>query len=58
VSSLALLISLQFAITRASVGWRWLRRVVTGEPSLLCHVAKMAIAAQLIENLLLLAFAG
>jgi uncharacterized membrane protein YcaP (DUF421 family) len=35
--ALALLIALQFVITWSSVRWRWLRRVVTGEPSLLVH---------------------
>jgi uncharacterized membrane protein YcaP (DUF421 family) len=33
----ALLIALQFAITWSSVRARWVRRLVTGEPSLLAH---------------------
>lgn len=33
--ALALLIGLQFAITWSSVRWGWVRRMVTGEPSLL-----------------------
>ena len=35
--ALALLVALQFAITWSSVRWRWVRRVVTGEPSLLFY---------------------
>ena len=35
--ALALLIVLQFAITWSSVRWRWVRRAVTGEPSLLFY---------------------
>jgi uncharacterized membrane protein YcaP (DUF421 family) len=33
--ALALLVALQFVITWSSVRWRWVRRTVTGEPSLL-----------------------
>ena len=33
--ALALLILLQFLITWSSVGWGWVRRTVTGEPTLL-----------------------
>ncbi len=33
--ALALLVALQFAITWSSVRWGWVRRTVTGEPSLL-----------------------
>jgi uncharacterized membrane protein YcaP (DUF421 family) len=35
VLALALLITLQFVITWSSVRWRWIRRVIAGEPSLL-----------------------
>ena len=35
VLALALLIALQFAITWSSVRWGWIRRLITGEPSLL-----------------------
>ncbi len=35
ILALALLITLQFAITWSSVRWRWVRARVTGEPSLL-----------------------
>jgi uncharacterized membrane protein YcaP (DUF421 family) len=35
--ALALLITLQYAITWSSVRWRWVRRAVTGEPSLLFY---------------------
>jgi len=35
--ALALLIGLQFVITWSSIRWRWLRRLVTGEPSLLLY---------------------
>ncbi len=35
--ALGLLIVLQFAITWSSVRWRWVRRAVTGEPSLLFY---------------------
>ena len=35
--ALAMLIVLQFAITWSSVRWYWVRRIVTGEPSLLVH---------------------
>jgi uncharacterized membrane protein YcaP (DUF421 family) len=35
--ALALLIALQFAITWSSVRWPWVRRVITGEPSLLFY---------------------
>lgn len=37
LAALALLIFLQFAITWSSVRWRWVRRAVTGEPSLLFY---------------------
>jgi uncharacterized membrane protein YcaP (DUF421 family) len=37
VLALALLASLQFAITWSSVRVRWLRRIVTGEPALVLH---------------------
>jgi len=33
--ALALLISLQFGMTWSSVRWGWVRRMITGEPSLL-----------------------
>ena len=33
--ALALLVALQFAITWSSVRWGWVRRTITGEPSLL-----------------------
>ena len=33
--ALALLVGLQFAITWSSVRWGWVRRTITGEPSLL-----------------------
>jgi len=35
--ALALFVLLQFAITWSSVRWQWVRRTVTGEPSLLFH---------------------
>ena len=35
VLALALLIALQFAMTWSSVRWGWVRRTITGEPSLL-----------------------
>ena len=35
VLALALLVALQFAITWSSVRWGWVRRAMTGEPSLL-----------------------
>ncbi len=38
--ALALLIGLQFLITWSSVRLRWVRRLVTGEPSLLLHHGK------------------
>ncbi len=37
VLALALLVGLQFAITWSSVRLRWIRRLATGEPSLLVH---------------------
>ena len=37
VLALALLIGLQFAITWSSFRWRWIRRLVTGEPTLLFY---------------------
>ena len=37
ILALALLITLQFAITWSSVRWRWIRATVTGEPALLFH---------------------
>ena len=37
LAALAMLIGLQFAITWSSVRWYWVRRIVTGEPSLLFH---------------------
>ena len=37
VLALALLVTLQFAITWSSVRWRWMRRLATGEPSLLLY---------------------
>ena len=35
VLALALLVTLQFVITWSSVRWGWIRRTITGEPSLL-----------------------
>lgn len=35
--ALALLIALQFAVTWSSVRWGWLKRAVTGEPTMLLH---------------------
>jgi uncharacterized membrane protein YcaP (DUF421 family) len=35
--ALALLIGLQFLITWSSVRWRWIRHVVTGDPTLLAY---------------------
>ena len=35
VLALALLVALQFVITWSSVRWGWIRRTITGEPSLL-----------------------
>ena len=35
VLALALLVALQFVITWSSVRWSWVRRTITGEPSLL-----------------------
>lgn len=35
--ALALFVILQFAIAWSSVRWQWVRRTVTGEPSLLFH---------------------
>jgi uncharacterized membrane protein YcaP (DUF421 family) len=43
--AMALLIALQFAITWSSVRWRWVRRTVTGEPSLLFHRGQYLDAA-------------
>lgn len=39
--ALALLVSFQFAITWSSVRWPWLRRYITGEPTLLLHQGRM-----------------
>lgn len=39
--ALALLIALQFAVTWRSVRWTWLKRAVTGEPSLLLHRGRL-----------------
>lgn len=41
----ALLIGLQFAVTWTSVRWRWVRRLVTGEPVLLLHRGAVLPAA-------------
>ena len=43
--ALALLVVLQFAITWSSVRLPWLRRVVTGDPQLLCYRGRMLPAA-------------
>src|SRR5690554_1976317 len=37
----ALLIALQFAVTWSSVRFGWVRRLVTGEPTLLLHAGQM-----------------
>ena len=37
VLALGLLVALQFLISWSSVRWRWVRRLVTGEPSLLLY---------------------
>jgi len=43
--ALALLVTLQFAITWSSVRWRKVRRFVTGEPSLLFHRGQCLVGA-------------
>lgn len=43
--ALALLISLQFAVTWSSIRARWIRRVVTGEPSFLLYQGRVLPAA-------------
>lgn len=43
--ALALLVALQFVITWSSVRWRWIRRVVTGEPTLLLYRGEYLPAA-------------
>lgn len=45
VLALALLLGLQFVITWSSVRWRWVRRLVTGEPSLLLYRGQYIPAA-------------
>jgi uncharacterized membrane protein YcaP (DUF421 family) len=43
--ALALLVALQYAITWSSVRTRWVRRLLTGQPSLLLHDGKLLPAA-------------
>ncbi|MGE0448848.1 MAG: DUF421 domain-containing protein [Vicinamibacterales bacterium] len=45
VVALALLIALQFAITWSSIRWPAIRKIVTGEPSLLLHRGRYLEAA-------------
>lgn len=45
MAAFALLISLQFAVTWSSVRVAWVRRLVTGEPTLLLHAGVMLPAA-------------
>ncbi|NYZ63208.1 DUF421 domain-containing protein [Luteimonas deserti] len=41
VTALALLVALQFVVTWTSVRWPWLKRAVTGEPTLLLHRGRL-----------------
>jgi uncharacterized membrane protein YcaP (DUF421 family) len=43
--ALILLVALQFVITWSSVRWRWVRRMITGEPSLLLFRGRYLPAA-------------